>query len=420
MNVTILGAARQVGRSACLVKDQNSKLVIDFGVLPGKNREPTIPMHIQPNDVDGLLLSHAHLDHTGAAPLFYLGKGVPLYTSPLSADLSSLLIEDFLRISGFYLPFQHMDLLHMLKNLSTIETGKTVSVKNFNVTFNDAGHIPGSSTILIESGKKRILYTGDVNGDQTQLLKPLFQNYGELDMIITESTYGTSDHSPREEVEQEFVQYAKEVVERGGTLLVPAFSVGRAQEIACVLRAYDFPYVVAMDGMALKTNNIFLKHPEFIRDASHLERTIDGLEIIKSWGARKKIVQTPSVIIAPAGMLVGGSSAFYSAKIAEKSKNGISIVSFQAPNTPGKTLLEQGYIKINGKRSKVKAEVRRFEFSSHSGKTQLFDMLKSIKGDPTVVAVHGDEPTLLEFASSVKEELKLNTLVPNPGDEYEV
>ena len=175
-----------------------------------------------------------------------------------------------------------------------------------------------------------------------------------------------------------------------------------------------------MDGMALKTNNIFLKHPEFIRDASHLERTIDGLEIIKSWGARKKIVQTPSVIIAPAGMLVGGSSAFYSAKIAEKSKNGISIVSFQAPNTPGKTLLEQGYIKINGKRSKVKAEVRRFEFSSHSGKTQLFDMLKSIKGDPTVVAVHGDEPTLLEFASSVKEELKLNTLVPNPGDEYEV
>ena len=83
MNVTILGAARQVGRSACLVKDQNSKLVIDFGVLPGKNREPTFPMHIQPNDVDGLLLSHAHLDHTGAAPLFYLGKGVPLYTSPL-------------------------------------------------------------------------------------------------------------------------------------------------------------------------------------------------------------------------------------------------------------------------------------------------------------------------------------------------
>lgn len=414
MEVTALGAARQVGRSAFLLRGKSTNVMLDFGVL--MEREPVFPIHVQPKDIDAILLSHAHLDHSGAAPLFYLSEGVDLYTTPLTAEFARLLIEDFIKISGFYLPFEYIDLMTMSKRTHYADLYEVFKVGEFTVQFYDAGHIPGSASMVIELDGKRVLYTGDINGAETMLLNEADTNFGELDAIITESTYALTDHTPRHQVEKDFVDYAREIVEGGGTLLVPAFSVGRAQEVACALRAARFPYPVAMDGMALKANEILLRHQEYLKDAKEFRRTLENVELVTSWPQRKRIAKTPSVIISPAGMLVGGLSVFYNEQIATNNRNGIAIVAFQIPGTPGRTLLEKGITLVRGKPRKVKAQVKRFDFSSHSGRKELFDMLKAVKGNPKLMAIHGEEEYCTKFASDVKEQFGFDAVAPSAGD----
>ncbi|MEE9585981.1 MAG: MBL fold metallo-hydrolase [Nitrososphaerales archaeon] len=417
MEISVLGAAKQVGRSAFLLKGDKTRVLLDFGVLLG--REPAFPVHVKPKDVDGIVLTHAHLDHSGATPLFFLSNGVELHATDLTLELTRLLIEDFIKISGFYLPFEYLELMNMLRRATGVSLNGESQIGEFKVKFLEAGHIPGASIVRLDNGKKSVLYTGDFSADETNLLRSALTDWDEPDVIITESTYATADHPAREDVEEEFVAYLKEVVERGGVALVPAFSVGRAQEMACVLKNKGFPYPVAMDGMALKTNDLLMRHQEYLRDADLFRRSLGSLDIIRSWGERRCIVKQPSVIISPAGMLVGGASVFYNNEIARTSKNAICIVSFQVPGTPGRTLLEKGITLINGRPRKVKAEVRRFDFSGHSGRSTMLDIFKKIKGSPKVLTVHGEAESCIKFAQDLKD-LGMESNAPDAGDKLEV
>ncbi len=423
MKITALGAAREVGRSAFLLQSDSKNLVLDFGVLL-RGSEPSFPIHVQPKDIDAIILSHAHLDHSGATPLFFLSKGVEMYCTGLTLEIADLLIKDFIKISGeirgHYLPFEYLELETMVNTAHKIPLESEFNIGPVQLKLIHAGHIPGSASILIEADGKRILYTGDINSSDSHLMNGAVTDYGELDLLLTETTYGLNEHPPREEVERDFVAFAKEIVEGGGTLLVPAFAVGRAQEIACVLYAASFPYPVAMDGMALKTNEILFRHQEFLKDPSLFRRTIEHTHLIKDWKERRKILETPSVIIAPAGMLVGGSAAFYSGELSQGVRNGIAIVAFQIPGTPGRSLLDKGLTMINGKPTKVKSTVRRFDFSSHSGSSELLEMVRKVKGHPKVVMVHGEEIQSSGFAKEVEEKLGLRTLVPEPGEVIQI
>jgi putative mRNA 3-end processing factor len=418
MRVRVLGAARQVGRSAFYVEHGDSGLLLDYGALTTK--EPGFPMHVQPKKVDALILSHAHLDHSGAAPIYFLGSNVKMHSTPVTAELSNLLIQDFLKISGPYLPFEFLDLMAM--NNNTVNHGymESFKVKDFTVTFYDAGHIPGSAIVAVEAGSKRLIYTGDINGADTNLLNPSWKNIGEADLVITESTYATAEHPDRMKVEQEFVEYANYIVDRGGVLLAPAFSVGRAQELALVLHKHGFKRPVAMDGMALKVNEILLRYQEYVRDPTAFRRTLESLELVTGWAQRRQIVRRPGVIIAPAGMLVGGASVFYNQQLSQNEKNGIAIVSFQVPGTAGRTLIDKGLTLINGRPTKVRAEVRRFDFSSHSGKSDLDSDLKGIGGSPRFLTVHGEEESCVTLADRLHSELGVEAIAPKVGEEIEV
>ncbi len=415
MEVSVLGAAQQVGRSAFLVKGEKTRVLLDFGVLVG--REPAFPIHVKPKDVDGIVLTHSHLDHSGATPLFFLGEGVEMHSTTLTLELSRLLIEDFIQLSGFYLPFEYLDLMNMMKRAQGFKNGDESQMGEFTVKFLDAGHIPGSSIVRLDNGKKSVLYTGDFKIDETNLQGGADTDWDETDIIITESTYATADHPPREKVEDEFVAFLKEIVEQGGTALVPAFAVGRAQEMACVLRKKNFPYPVAMDGMALKTNDVLMRHQEFLKDPDLFKKSIGSVDMMTSWSQRRRVVKQPGVIIAPAGMLVGGSAVFYNNEIARGPKNAICIVSFQVPGTPGRTLLEKGITLINGKPRKVKSEVRRFDFSSHSGRSSLIDLFKKIKGSPKVLTVHGEAESCIKFSEDLKQ-LGLESYAPEAGSTF--
>lgn len=418
MRVKVLGAARQVGRSAFLVTHGNSGILLDYGAMTTK--EPGFPMHVQPKSVNGLILSHAHLDHSGAAPMFFLGNKMKLHCTPVTAELSSLLVEDFIKISGPYLPFEFLDLMAMTKSTQDHRYMEPFQVGDFTIQFYDAGHIPGSAIISVEAGSKRLIYTGDVNGSETNLLKPSWKPLGEANLVITESTYATMDHPARQEVEKSFVGFATEVVERGGVLLTPAFSVGRAQELAMVLVKHGFRHPVAMDGMALKVNEILMRYQEYMKDGAAFRRTLENVEQIVGWSRRRTFIKNPGVIISPAGMLVGGASVFYNQQLSLKEKNGIAIVSFQVPGTAGRTLIDKGLTLINGKPTKVKAEVRRFDFSSHSGKSTLEGDLKSIGGSPRFMTVHGEEESCVRLAEELHSQLGVEALAPRVGEEFEV
>ena len=305
----------------------------------------------------------------------------------------------------------------MQKNTERIAVNQQREVaEEFTARFPSSGHIPGGTTIIVENDGRRMLYTGDVNLRDSQLIAGMDTDFGELDAVITESTYALVDHEPREKIENDFVTFANEVVERGGILLVPAFSVGRAQEIACLLRAKNFRHKVAMDGMALKTNEILFRYQEFLRDPELFRKTMENLEVVSGWSERKKLIRAPGVIISPAGMLMGGASVFYNQAISQDQKNGISIVAFQVPGSPGRTLLDRGMTLIGGKLVPVKAEVRRFDFSGHSGRTELFEMISRLKGKPKIYTTHGDGDTCNVFANQITEKYGFETSAPEVGD----
>ena len=400
------------------VESDGTRLLLDYGVKLA--REPEFPIHIRPKDVDGVVISHAHLDHVGAAPLFYLSAGPVLASTAVTLELSKVLLYDFLKISGAILPYDGDAVANMADKTELEGYTEGFKLGNLKVGFRDAGHIPGSAITTIE-GSKKVVYTGDMNRTPTQLLAPADVDGLDADVIVTESTYAQADHPDRLKEEERFVKYAEQIVDDRGTLLVPSFAVGRAQELACILYSHGFKHRVYMDGMALKANQILLEHPESVRDPTLLKRSLDKVQFVEDWGARRRAVADASVIISPAGMLVGGFSTFYNKSVAKNKRNGIAIVSFQVPGTPGRTLLEKREIKLDGKRYKVSADVQRFDFSSHLGMTDLFNLFKEkVKGSPKVIIVHGERENSEGFAKRLRGELGLDASSPEAGETFEI
>jgi putative mRNA 3-end processing factor len=216
------------------------------------------------------------------------------------------------------------------------------------------------------------------------------------------------------------VEFCYEVIERGGTMFIPSFSVERAQEIACVLEHYNFKHKVVMDGMALKANEIMSRHPAFLRDPEMFKRAISGSEWITGWSRRRKVVNEPCVIISPAGMLVGGTAIFYTQEIMTSEKNGIALVSYQGEGTPGRMLLDKRVANFDGKMKKCFADVKRFEFSGHNSRSELFEILDRVKGNPKVLCVHGDGPSCEKFAQEIKEKYGYDARAPEQGEVFDV
>ncbi|MEM3011068.1 MAG: MBL fold metallo-hydrolase, partial [Candidatus Bathyarchaeia archaeon] len=369
------------------------------------NHQPGFPMHVPPKDVDAIILTHSHLDHSGAVPVFHIHERKPVYANKITLELAQILIADFIHLSGYYLPYEYLELRSMIRKSVHMDYRKEKTEKDMSFQLFDAGHIPGSAQVLAEAEGKRVLYTGDINTVDTRLLRGADQNYGELDAVIMESTYANEEHPERTSLEKEFVEKVTEVVERGGTVLVPAFSVGRAQEIACILAAYHFEHTVVIDGMARETNKILMNYVNYLRDPRLFMDAMHSLMWVEGWRDRRLATKKPCVIISPAGMLKGGPSVFYVSKIGKKAQNAVFLVSYQIPGTPGRELLEKGMCIIDGKIRKVKAKVERFDFSSHCGATELRELAKKFRGNPKIYVVHGAEGNCEKFAKWIKEEV---------------
>jgi len=421
LDVKVLGAANEVGRSGFLVNCNGTKLLLDYGVMFGRRgTPPQYPLHVKPKDLDAIIITHAHLDHSGNVPSLFVSGNTDVYATPPTFDLSKLLIEDMLKIEKNAHPFDLPELNNMMKNAKEIGFKQKVTKGNAIFELRESGHVIGGATVLVESEKKRLFYTGDIKTDGSRMLREMDLDIGEIDLLITESTYAKTVQKPRKESEDQLIEFANEVMDRKGILFIPSFSVERSQEMACILRSANFKHKIIMDGMALKVNEIMFRHPEYLRDPKVFADAIKSATAIREHSERKRAIGEPCVVISPAGMLVGGNAVYYLQELAFDSKNGIALVSYQGEGTPGKKLLDTGKVSTRGKDLNVTAEVKQFEFSGHADKNELFDMIKKIKGNPKVMAVHGDSESCEMFAQEIHEKFGFETYAPAVNDEITV
>ena len=421
MDVKVLGAANEVGRSGFLVNCNGTKLLLDYGVMFGRRGSPPgYPIHVKPKDLDAVIITHAHLDHSGNVPSLFVSGNTDVYATPPTLDLSKMLIEDMLKIEKNAHPFGLPEVNNMMKNAKEIGFKQKVTKGNATFEFRESGHVIGGSTVLVESEKKRLFYTGDIKTNGSRMLREMDLDIGEIDLLITESTYAKTQQTPRKESEAQLIEFANEVMDRKGILFIPSFSVERSQEMACILRSANFKHKIIMDGMALKVNEIMFRHPEYLRDPKIFSEAIKSSTAIREHAERKRAMGEPCVVISPAGMLVGGNAVYYLQQLAFNSKNGIALVSYQGEGTPGKKLLDTGKVSTRGKDLNVTAEIKQFQFSGHADRKELFDMIKKIKGNPKVLAVHGDSESCEMFAQEIHEKFGFETYAPAVNDEITV
>jgi len=377
------------------------------------------PGHVAPKDVDAVFLTHAHLDHSGALPMLFISGRPKLYSTRATYQQAEILLKDMLKLSGYYLPFGEPEIRKMLISGTSINYGEPVKIKDAEIEFISAGHIPGSSQVVINADKT-LLYTGDFTTIDTRLIKGSDVPGEDFDVVITESTYAREAHLPRRELEEKITNQVLETVNNGGLVVIPAFSIARSQEVACILYSRGYRGPMYMDGMATQVLELYLSSEDFIDGLDLLARVYRKLRIVRGRRQREKAQREPGVVITPAGMLKGGPVVFYASKVANDPASTIILVSFQSPGTPGEMLLKERKLSVNGNLVPVRAQVYQYKLSAHAGMEQLHDYLTRVARNAQVFTIHGEPESCEEFANWINSNTSGKAYAPVNGETVEV
>lgn len=409
MKTRFLGGVREVGRSAVMV-EAGKRVMFDFGMKVGEKNEVPLPFHA---GLDALVLSHAHLDHTGCAPALYGHDNPPCFVTPPTAELADLLLKDSLKVARLrgekpaFTPFQ---LKRLEQAFIQLPFGKQFNLsRDSSLTFFDAGHVPGSAITQFYTQRKRIVYTGDFKMAPTRLHKGA-EPVTDCDTLIIESTYADHDHPDRSRLEKQIAAEVRATLDIGGTVLFPAFALGRSQELLMLVDELLRGTKVYIDGMSKAATKIVSGYPQFIRSAKALSRAMRDAEWVESEAQRKKAASEPCVIISSAGMLEGGPALSYLLKLNDRSK--IILTGYQVEGTNARTLIEKKRVVIDGVHYDVKIPVEYLDMSAHAGKGDLLSFVKRANPDK-VFCVHGDKCE--EFAAELRG-MGFAAKAPKPGD----
>ncbi len=389
MDVQFLGGAGEVGRSAVLVDES---LLLDYGTKTAT--PPQYPLGsagggrgVDPNAV---VVSHGHLDHVGAVPALLSGEARPeIHWTPPTRELALTLARDTLKLHGNSprCPFTGEDVRRIGEVSVEHGYGEPFEAAGYEVTFFEAGHIPGSAHVIVDDGDTRLLYTGDFHTDDQRLVSGTTAR-PDADVVICESTYSDVEHEDRTAIEERFAESVKTTLWEGGTVIVPAFAIGRTQELMLICEAYDVPCYV--DGMGTEVTEMLRQYPEFVRNADALRRATSHARVVTGRdGQRERIVDQRAAIITTSGMLSGGPAMTYIPAIRANPTNKITLTGYQVEGTPGRSLLETGSAEIDGRVMPVSARVEQYDFSAHADRSGLLDFLESYR-DAEVLVNHGD------------------------------
>lgn len=438
VRVTFLGGSRQVGRSAILVKTRDSQILMDCGINPGSGS----PIYSYPrldveefdiNNLDAVVISHAHLDHCGFLPFLYkYGYDGPVYCSEPTASVMTLLQSDYINVTrkeGRVPPYSPQDISEVILHTIPLSYQEVTDVSpDVRLTLHNAGHILGSSIVHLHIGKglHNIVYTGDFKYGPSALLQPSSTYFPRVETLIMESTYGAPDNMnpSRDETDATFVETANHIL-KNGKILIPVPAVGRAQEILMVINKYmktgdlvEAP--VYIEGMISEATGIHTAYPGYL---SHeikdqiLKEGVNPFEsdyftVVKQHDLRDEIVEGgPCIIMATAGMMEGGPVLEYFKRLAPYDENGLIFVSYQVSGTLGQRVQSgMGSAQLynnDGKMEIINIEMSTHTvqgFSGHSDRRQLMNYVKRLKPQPrSVFVVHGEEKKCDNLARSISK-----------------
>jgi KH/beta-lactamase-domain protein len=444
IRVTALGGFRQVGRSCCLLHTPDSKIMIDCGV--DVSSESTTPyLHLPEvlpfENLDAVVITHAHLDHSGLVPLLYkYGYDGPVYCTPPTRDLSTLLQMDYLKVAAAdakKIPYSAENIRDLIKHCIAMEYGDTTDITpDVRLTFHNAGHILGSAIahFHIGEGLYNIAFSGDIKYERTWLFNPAVNRFPRLESIFVESTYGGRDdfQPSRQDATDRLSDIIQRTIKKKGKLLIPVFAVGRSQEVMIVLenlvRTKKIPVIdVFLDGMIWEATAIHTAYPEYLNNKLRAQIFQQGenpllSEIFKrvdSHEMRQQILNDhpkSCVVLATSGMMNGGPVMEYFKEWASDKRNTIAFVGYQAEGTLGKRI-QKGWSEIplntGGQIENIKMNMSVETcdgFSGHSDRRQLLNYVNNMSPRPErIIFDHGEESKCIDIASTVHKRYNINT-----------
>jgi metallo-beta-lactamase family protein len=454
--LTFLGAAGTVTGSRYLVEAAGKRLLLDCGIFQGSNElsdRNYKPLSIDPKTIDYVVLTHAHLDHTGWLPcLVKAGYHGPIYANPATIELTSLVLKDSAHLQeedtlhaqkhgysrhanphALYTPEDVDPVLRLMKPITRV--GEFQVSPEFHFVAYDAGHILGSTSLeltISESGKKIVvIFSGDIGRYNQPILKNPVTPSSKADVLLCESTYGDRDHQSGD-AREALAEVVNRVAKRGGSIVIPAFAIGRTQTFMYYLRELEdqqrIPRLpVYVDSpMALSATDLYVKYREdhdknFAQVESanggkgdplnvhefHLTRTADQSKAINN-------VKTPCIIVSASGMVSGGRVLHHLVQRLPNPQNAVILAGFQAQGTRGRALQEGAKtLRIFGQEVIVKAEIVVMgQFSAHAGKSELMRWLQGLPLAPKqTYLTHGEPAAAQSLQRAIQDQLKWNAAV---------
>lgn len=447
VRVTFLGAARHVGRSCMLLQTPESKVLLDCGVDIAASQDESFPILDVPefnlSELDAVILTHAHLDHSGLLPfLFKMGYRGPVYCTLPTRDIAALLALDFISIAqkdARDTVYSSTDVKEMVKHAIVLNYEEVTDITpDIRITLYDAGHVLGSAMahIHIGNGLHNLLYTGDINYENSNLLHKAVTKFPRLETVIMEATYGGKDDNPptRKESEEELAKIIIDAINKRGKILIPVLGVGRAQEIMLIveklIRSKQLPEIpVYVQGMVWDVTAIHTAYPDFFnmnvkKAIFHKDQNPFLNKVFKQVGSQKEMMEVieggPCVILATSGMMTGGASVEYFKALADSDRNAVILVSYQGPGSLGRRL-ENGDKEIRISENEtisVRLNVHILRgFSGHSSRDQLMDFVKMLDPKPKkIILIHGESSKCLDLASSIHKIFRIETIAPRTLD----
>ena len=448
VRVTTLGCCREVGRAAFLISTPESKILLDCGEKPSNaNGTPYLYVpEIHPlSGLDAVVLTHAHLDHCALIPLlFKYGYDGPVYSTPPTRDLAAMLQLDYLEViqkEAGKTPYTSSDVKNFIRHSITLNYGAVTDIApDIKLTFHNAGHILGSAIahFHVGDGLYNIAFTGDFNYSKSRLFSPAASQFPRLETVFMESTYGGQNdvQAPRKEAEAKLYEVVNAILSRGGKVLIPAFAVGRSQEVMLALeegmRTGRIPRVnVYLDGMIREATAIHTTYPEYLNVDLRNQIFHDGMNPflapcfvqVDSPDRREQVMGgDPCVIITTSGMLNGGPVMEYLKGLAPDAKNALVFVGYQAEGTIGRRI-QKGWreVPLGGRETiSINLDIDTVDgFSGHSDRRELMNWIGHLQPRPEkIFTIHGDENKTIDLAVSLYKRYHIETHSPQNLETY--
>ncbi len=447
VRLSTLGGYREVGRSCHLLSTKHSKILVDVGVNVASIKDPSphlnAPEAMPFDNIDAIIITHAHLDHCGLVPLLYkYGYDGPVYCTPPTRDLASLLQLDYLKVAaseGAKIPYESAHIRQMIKHCIPLKYGETTDITpDIRLTLHNAGHILGSSIVHLHvgDGLYNIAITGDIKFERTWLFNPCCSKFPRLETLVMESTYGGKhDLQPgRQRASETLKDIVQATIKKGGKVIMPVFAVGRSQEVMLVLEQYmrnkEIDKVpIYLDGMISEATAIHTAYPEYLNNRLRTQIFQQGdnpflsdmFNSVDTKDDRERILDDtePCIVLATSGMMNGGPIMEYLKNWSDNEKNCLIFVGYQVEGTMGRRIqkgLKDLDLMVNGKRRNIQInmDVETVDgFSGHSDRKQLLAYVQRVQPKPNrLIVMHGEESKALDIAKTTNRRYGIKARAP--------